>query len=59
MMVVTALEVFRNVIFICVKVLTRSAKIAEEEAKQWSNDTSSRLNPKIRVFNLEFWQTLI
>ena len=50
MMLVITLKVIGNVIFIRVKVLTRLAKIAKEKAKQLSNDTSSNLNPKIRVF---------
>jgi hypothetical protein len=54
MMMVTALEVVRNVTFIHLKVRTRSTKTTKEETKQWQNDALSRLNPKIRVFNLEF-----
>jgi hypothetical protein len=46
MVVVTAPKMIENVIFIRLKVSTRSAKIAEEEAKQWLNDALSKLNPK-------------
>jgi hypothetical protein len=54
MVVVTALKVVRNVTFIRLKVRTRSIKTTKEETKQWQNDALSRLNSKIRVFNLEF-----
>jgi hypothetical protein len=46
MVVVTAPKMIENVIFIRLKMPTRSAKTAEEEAKQWLNDALSKLNPK-------------
>jgi len=46
MMVVTAPKMIENVIFIHLKVPTRSTKTAEEEAKRWLNDALSKLNPK-------------
>jgi hypothetical protein len=46
MMVVTALEVVRNAIFIHLKMPTQQTKIAQEEDELRVNDTSSRLNPR-------------
>jgi hypothetical protein len=46
MVVITTLKVIENTTFICPKVATRLAKTAKEEAKQWLNDASSKLNPK-------------
>jgi hypothetical protein len=54
MVAVTVVEVVKNTTFIRLKEPTRLAKTAKEEAKQWSHDVSSMLNPKIRVFNLTF-----
>jgi hypothetical protein len=42
MAMVTARVVIENATFIHLKVPTRSAKIVEEEAKQWLNDVSSK-----------------
>jgi len=46
MVIVTALEVVGDATFIRLKVSFQSTKTAKEEAKQWPNDLSSRLNPR-------------
>jgi hypothetical protein len=46
MVVITSSDMVENAAFIHLKVSTRLVKTVKEEAKQWSNDTSFKLNPK-------------
>jgi hypothetical protein len=56
MVIVTALEVVGDATFIRLKVSSQSTKTAKEEAKQWPNDLSSRLNPRNYDFSFRIWK---